>query len=134
VFDISHNRGGYGGSVEGLRIVNNVIWVSTGKVYGIETDPLPSSVVIDHNLVYNSGPGYLATVVGRGGTTSLATFRSWTGFEANGIQANPRFVDVSTRDYRLQADSPAVDSGRHVAGVTEGYAASAPDRGAIERR
>jgi parallel beta-helix repeat protein len=133
VFDISHNRGGYGGSIAGLRILNNIISVSTGKIYGIETDPLPDSVVIDHNLVYNSGPGYLATVVGRGGTRDLATLRAWTGLEANGIQADPRFVDASGHDYRLRADSPAVDSGRQVAGVTDGYSGSAPDRGAVER-
>jgi hypothetical protein len=133
VFDISHNKGSWGGSVEGLQIVNNIISVSTGKIYGIETDPLPNSVVINYNLVYNSGTGYLATVVGRG-TRDLATLRSWTGLEANGIQADPRFVDAAGHDYRLRADSPAVDSGRQVAGVTEGYAGSAPDRGAIERR
>ena len=133
VFDISHNRGNWGGSTEGLQIVNNIIWVTTGKVYGIETDPLPSSVVIDHNLVYNSGPGYLATVVGRGGTTSLATFRSWTGHETHGIQVDPRFVDAANHDYRLRADSPAVDSGRYIAGVTDGATGGGPDRGALER-
>jgi parallel beta-helix repeat protein len=133
VFDISHNKGGWGASIEGLQVVNNVVWVSTGKVYGIETDPLPSSVVIDHNLVYNSGTGYLATVVGRGGTKDLATFRSWTGREAKGIQADPRFVDAAKRDYRLRADSPAVDTGRIVSGVTNGFTGAAPDRGALER-
>jgi hypothetical protein len=133
VFDISHFNGGWGGSVEGLQIVNNVIWVSTGKIYGIETDPLPDSVVIDYNLVYNSGSGYLATVVGKGGTRDLATLRSWTGLEANGIQADPRFVDAAGHDYRLRVDSPAVDSGRLLAGVTDGYSGSAPDRGAVER-
>jgi len=132
-FDISHNRGGWGGSVEGLQIVNNVIWVASGKVYGIETNPLPASVVIDHNLVYNSGTGYLATVVGRGGTHSMATLNSWTGFERNGMQADPRFVDAAGHDYRLRPDSPAVDSGRHVAGVTDGSSGAGPDRGALER-
>jgi len=133
VFDISHFRGGWGGSIEGLKVVNNIISVSSGKVYGIETDPLPSSVVINHNLVYNSGPGYIATVVGKGMST-LAAFRNATGHEANGIQADPRFVDPAGHDYNLRSDSPAVDTGRHVTGVTEGYAGSAPDRGAIERR
>jgi hypothetical protein len=132
VFDISHNRGNWGGSTEGLQIVNNVIWVSTGKVYGIETDPLPSSVVIDHNLVYHSGTGYIATVMGRG-ATSLAAFRSMTGFEAHGLQAHPRFVDAAAHDYRLLPDSPAIDSGRYVSGVTEGSTGAGPDRGALER-
>ncbi len=132
VFDISHLRGSWGGSIEGLQIVNNVIWVASGKVYGIETDPLPSSVVIDYNLVYNSGSGYLATVVGRGGTTSLATLRSWTGFEVHGIQSDPFFMDALGHDYRLSPGSPAVDSGRYVVGVTEGSSGAGPDRGALE--
>lgn len=134
VFDISHYKGGWGGSIAGLKIVNNIMSVGTGKVYGIETYPLPSSVVINYNLVHNSGSGYLATVLGIGGTTDLATFRAWTGREANGIQKAPRFVDPASRNYRLRTDSPAVDSGRHVAGVTDGFAGTAPDRGAIERR
>ena len=54
VFAISHNQGGWGGSVDGLRIVNNVISVATGKVYGIDT-ALPASVVIDHNVVHQVG-------------------------------------------------------------------------------
>ena len=53
--------------------------------------------------------------------------------EAHGIQAAPGFENAGTHDYRLTSGSPAVDSGRHVAGVTEGFSGSAPDRGAIER-
>lgn len=133
VFAIEHMKGTYGGSIEGLKILNNVISISTGKVYGIET-ALPAGVVIDHNLVHNTGSGPLATVVGVGGTSSLATFNSWTGFEANGLVGDPRFVDAAGHDYRLRADSPAVDSGRLISGVTDGFDGAAPDRGRFERR
>jgi parallel beta-helix repeat protein len=132
VFDISHNKGGWGGSIEGLRIVNNILSVSSGKLYGIETHPLPSSVVIDHNLLYNSGPGYLASVVGKGGTSSLSTFRSWTGREWSGREGNPRFVNSASRDYRIRADSPAIDRGRVISGVTDGFRGTAPDIGRFE--
>lgn len=133
VFDLSHNKGSWGGSIEGLQVVNNAVWIASGKVYGIET-ALPASVTVDHNLVINAGTGYLATVAGRGGTRDLATFRGWTGLEIHGIQADPGFVDAAKFDFRLRADSPGVDTGRFVAGVTEGYAGAAPDRGAFERR
>ncbi|MEP7377988.1 MAG: right-handed parallel beta-helix repeat-containing protein [Chloroflexota bacterium] len=133
VFDISHNKGGWGASIDGLQIVNNIIWVTSGKAYGIETWPLPASVVIDYNLVYNSGSGYVATVVGIGGTTSLDTFSSWTGFEVHGIVVSPGFVNAAAHDYHLTAGSPALDSGRNVPGVTDSYSGAAPDRGAIER-
>jgi parallel beta-helix repeat protein len=132
VFDISHNNGPWGASIAGLQIVNNIISVNSGKIYGIETWPLPSSVVIDYNLVYNSGPGYLGTVVGIGGTKSLDTFRSWTGEEANGLALDPRFLDAANHDYHLAIDSPAIDRGRIVGGVTGGYHGSAPDIGRFE--
>jgi len=132
VFDISHNKGGWGASIAGLQIVNNIMSVSTGKIYGIETHPLPSSVVIDNNLLHNSGTGYLFTVVGVGGTRSIDVFRSWTGRELKGLVGDPRFVNAGSRDYHLRSDSPARDRGRVVAGVTDGYRGSAPDMGRYE--
>jgi parallel beta-helix repeat protein len=132
VFDISHRRGGYGGSIEGLRIVNNIAVTRGAKIYGLGT-ALPASVVIDNNLVQNLAGGYIGSVPGKGSTRSLATFRSWTGREASGMQADPRFVDLRRHDFRLRADSPAVDTGRHVSGVTNGFAGDRPDRGRHER-
>jgi parallel beta-helix repeat protein len=131
-FDISHNKGTWGGSIEGLQIVNNIVSISNGKVYGIETFPLPSSVVINNNLLHNAGTGYLVSVIGLGGTISLATFRLWTGFEKDGIAGHPRFVDPARHDYRLRADSPAIDQGRIVNGVTDGFRGTAPDIGRFE--
>jgi hypothetical protein len=132
VFALSHMQGTWGGSTAGLNIINNAIWVSTGKVYGIDT-PLPASVVVDYNVVYDSGTGYLATYLGQG-TKGLAQLTSWTGLEAHSVQANPGFVDPSSHDYRLAAGSPALDFGTIVPGVTDGYAGSAPDAGYAERR
>jgi parallel beta-helix repeat protein len=132
VFGISHMAGTYGGSVDGLRILNNIISISTGKVYSIDSS-VPDSLVIDYNLIHNSGSGALATVVGKGGTSSLATLQSW-GYEAHGLIGDPRFVDAGDHDYRLRADSPAVDTGGEISGVTGGYVGVAPDRGRYERR
>ena len=41
-------------------------------------------------------------------------------------------VDPANRDFRPRADSPLVDAGREVAGVTAGFEGSAPDVGAYE--
>jgi hypothetical protein len=132
VFDISHNKGGWGASIAGLQIVNNVISISTGKIYGIETHPLPSSVVIDHNLLHNAGTGYLFTVVGVGGTRSIDVFRAWTGREAHGLVGDPRFVSPGNADYHLLGSSPAINRGRMVSGVTEGFKGTAPEIGRFE--
>jgi parallel beta-helix repeat protein len=132
VFAISHFGGSWGGSIDGLRITNNVVSISSGKIYGIETE-LPSSVVLDNNVLNKTGPGYLATVLGTG-TSSLATFQSWTGQETHGMVADPRFRDAAAHDYRLMTDSVAVDRGWQMAGVTDGYAGSGPDCGYRELR
>jgi parallel beta-helix repeat protein len=103
VFSVSHNNGSYGGSVEGLRIVNNI--AVHGRVYSIDS-ALPASVEINYNLAYNPGSSsnygkYIAYVAGRGNTSSFAQFQAWTGSEANGINADPLFANANGQDYRL---------------------------------
>ena len=78
VFDISHDYGGWGSSIDGLRILDDII-SSSSEVYGIDTWPLPTSVVVDYNLINHTGTSQIATVAGKGGTTSFATYRTWTG-------------------------------------------------------
>jgi hypothetical protein len=46
--------------------------------------------------------------------------------------SSSNFVDAGARDFRLVASSDAVDFGREIAGVTDGFAGSAPDAGALE--
>ncbi len=42
--------------------------------------------------------------------SSLAAFRTATGMESRGIQADPQFVSVAGADFHLQGGSPAIDS------------------------
>lgn len=131
VFDISAQASLFGGSIDNLRVVNNIAVMAAGKVYGIES-ALPASVVIDRNIIHNSSGGYVASVVGRGSTRSLETFSSWTGRELTGIDVDPRFRDAAGRDYSLTAGSPAVDRGLLVSGVTDDFAGTSPDLGRYE--
>ncbi len=131
VFTLSHQHGTYGASIEGLRIVNNI--AVNGRVYSIET-ALPQSVVIDYNLAYNPGSDalygkYIAYVSDKGNTASFGEFQAWTGYEAHGVNANPKFVDRATRDYQLAGDSPAIDRGIP---IDQEYRGSAPDLGSRE--
>ena len=124
--------GSFAGSIGGLRIENNI--VLRGRSYSLGT-ALPGSLVIDHNLDFPGGStaeyaDHLAFVEGHGNTDSLAEFRSWTGFDAHGIQANPRLVDRAKHDYRLRAGSPAIDAGARI-GIA--YVGKAPDIGRFER-
>jgi hypothetical protein len=94
---------------------------------------VPSSVVVDHNLDFVGAGAYIGSMYGYGNTASLATFASWSGFDRNGIAADPRFVNASAGDYRLASGSPAIDRGVLLPGVTEGYTGAAPDLGRFER-
>jgi hypothetical protein len=46
---------------------------------------------------------------------------------------DPKFVDATNGDFTLQADSPAIDQGVVIAGVTGAISGAAPDIGAYER-
>lgn len=124
--------GSYAGSIAGLRIEDNVIY--RGRAYSLTTG-LPSDLVIDHDLIRPGGSAatyatYLAFVAGRGNTSSLSEFTSWTGLGNHSIQADPLFADADSRDYRLTAGSPAIDAGALVGDDT--YVGAAPDIGRYE--
>jgi parallel beta-helix repeat protein len=124
--------GSYAGSISGLRIENNI--VVRGRAYSLGKG-LPTTVVIDHDLAYPGGStadyaNHLAYVEGRGNTDSLAEFRSWTGYDTHGVQADPRFVDRTTHNYHLQIGSPAIDRGAVVLSGT--FLGAAPDIGRWE--
>jgi parallel beta-helix repeat protein len=124
--------GSYAGSISGLRIENNII--VRGRSYSLGKG-LPSNIVIDHDLAFPGGStaeyaNHLAYVEGHGNTDSLAEFRSWTGHDAHGVQADPRFVDRAKHDYRLRTGSPAIDAGAAV--LAGSFTGNAPDIGRFE--
>ena len=131
VFTLQHEVGTYGGSIAGLHIVNNVMYLTDAKAFSIDS-AIPSSVVLDSNLVFKTGAGWVATMVGSGGTNSLTTLAQWMGQIQHGIQGDPLFADMAAHDYRLMPGSPAIDSGTIIPGVTDGYNGAAPDRGSQE--
>ncbi len=122
------DAGDFAGTINNLVVKNNLCQ-ATDKMLSIDNVPLLSSGVdIDHNLYYNSSGGSIAYIQGHGNTSSIANVRTWTGYEMNGVQANP----LLNGDYTLQAGSPAIDEGE--IGVTaESYLGAAPDIGRYEK-
>ena len=120
------------GSETGLKIENNVLRTNgTGVFY---FDHLPSSVVIDYNLIWNQSGGSLVYIVGKGSSSSFATLKSWIGGRmAHGIQADPRFYNGSTHDYRLAPSSAAIDHGVNIGAITPNTT-TGPDIGRFEMR
>ncbi len=130
VFDIQ-SGGNFATSVSGLRVLNNVAVMGSGKVYGIAAG-LAAHVTVDYNLVYHDSGGVIGSYAPNGSTTSFETFRAWTGFDRHGLNADPRFVDASIMDFRLAPTSPAVDGALAIPGVTTPVTGAAPDIGRHE--
>ena len=128
IYDIE-TSGGFAGSIDGLTIENNIDTQTVHKIYAIPSG-MPASVHIDRNLVWSFGGNGIASVAGRGTTSSLSVFTSWTGYDASGIGADPRYVDRTQRNYHLASSSPAIDAGLVIPGVTDGFLGAAPDLGA----
>jgi parallel beta-helix repeat protein len=131
VFDITATATAFGGSIDGLTIRNNVAYTAADKIYSIDS-AMPSTVSLDWDLAFHATGGSIAYVSGHGNTASLATFRSWTGFDSHGVQADPKFMSRVTADFTTQSTSPAIDHGSVLSPITDGFAGAAPDMGRFE--
>ena len=134
VISLADDNSSFAGSIAGARIVDNILTATgTGKVFGLPTSgTLPGSVSIDHDLVWSPN-GVIATIVGAASpATTLADFRSATGYEMNGLSADPLVVDAANGDLRLTSGSPAIDAGIVLSSDTAPFNGGAPDLGALE--
>lgn len=96
--------------VPGARIFNNILYTTAPNGAGITiTGALPPPGNIDHNLYFtpNGAPAYLV-----GGDHQR--WQDWRarGYEPNGVEGEPRFVDLTARKFTLSAASPAIDAGK----------------------
>ena len=69
-----------------------------------------AGTTMDYDLVYLTVPDTIL-IWSSTSYSSLAAFRSASGQEAHGIQADPRWASPSTGNFHLTAGSPAIDSG-----------------------
>jgi hypothetical protein len=90
----------------------NNIFSASSRPEILSTTSAETITTADHNLFYDPS-GALITYKGVN-----KTFAQWQalGFDANGVNADPTFVDntnsdLSLRDYTLQAGSPAIGMG-----------------------
>jgi uncharacterized protein (TIGR03437 family) len=99
-----------------LKIYNNTfLSTSWGMVVGANKPPqLPGSEI--KNNIFNQP---LDSV-------------SDAALQANLTGADPRFVDASSHNYQVQANSPAVSAGVLIPPYTDGYTGSRPDIGAYD--
>jgi parallel beta-helix repeat protein len=131
IFENGHVDGGAGiilGSGDGNTAYNNLVW---GNAAGIKVAYLnPSNTQVYNNTVY-ANSAYGIYVHGDSGNASIKN----NLFYANGLPEiqnngartvldrnltgiNPKFVNASVGDFRLQPGSPAIDAGDVVSVVT----------------
>lgn len=106
-----------GVNITNLELTNN-IFAGVGNGRGViafsDTNSLPDSpgFVFDHNIYYQPG-GAQWTVAGNASSPfTFSAYQSTFGQDANGMEANPYFVDTEGFDYRLSGtSSPAYNTG-----------------------
>jgi len=122
----------YGGKNKNIEIYNNTIFNNDGGIY--INGNIADSIIVHNNIFVSNGSHNINAInvntltvshnlywkpslVGRGATDDC------------GIYKDPLFLNINEGDFRLQADSPAID-----AGVDLGfpYIGIAPDIGAFE--
>jgi parallel beta-helix repeat protein len=122
----------YQGSVDGLRLRNNLLISDGVPIYYLQG--VPSTVTVDRDLLWNRTGTSMAYIPGYGTVYGLANLRSKTGFETSGLSVDPQVTDLAHNNFHLATTSPAIDHGVTLAGITDGFLGIAPDIGRYETR
>jgi len=152
IHDAQGPAGHLGSGVMGFYIDNensgwvahhNVIWNISGTA--MQNNARNNFDMIFNNTCWNCGAGSISTGFWSDGPTGGKYFNNlfngvpsgnqqpWKLSDARyNLYTNPSFVDPSSRNFQLQATSPAIDQGKVITGITDGYLGSAPDMGALE--
>jgi len=98
------------------NIISNASGVLGGAVFNIETASVYSASTFGHNLFYQGGNPVVLNLGHGVNTGQYEVFNSTTDFNAlpfgtGNLIAKPLFSDAASRDYRLQSNSPAINTG-----------------------
>lgn len=142
-----HLSGNFAADVNNFRVENNTIVETavsqnTYEVFGFSATPAASTLLLRNNIFYVNQYSYISSKSGYTHDHNIYYFmqsRTQLGSPLGAGEkiADPRFVNLSGGDYRLQAGSPAIDAGVDL-GYRQDYAGqpvpagSAPDAGAYE--
>lgn len=132
--DTAEDKGLYITATNGVTILNNVFFNNAGdQVAFSDEGGSVEKIVSNHNLFGRSEGDRLIRWFSDY-YANLETYQSASGLDAASIAGDPRLSDVAEHDFSLLPDSPAIDAGTAIAGITDTFAGKAPDIGAIEFR
>ncbi len=141
-----HDNHAKGGSQMGIYldenssnfiVHHNVIW---NTLIAIQTNMTATNHKIYNNTVWNC-----RTTIGKYGKPGTSIInqdvrnnlskKSWNVYTTksnNLVVSDPKFTDAANFDFTLSNNSPAIDYGKQLAGITDGFLGAAPDAGAYE--
>jgi hypothetical protein len=121
---------------QNYKVHHNVVWNLPGGI-GINIGTPATNDSIYNNTVWKVGNN--SGIVNAGSMTNVPTYNNLveSGLAGTDIQnnletSNAGFVDPANGNFQLKAGSPAIDAGRIIPGITDGFSGSAPDIGAYE--
>lgn len=129
------------GEPRNLQILNNLFWGSVPQdllVLSFITFSGTSEVgvTVNHNLYYHEIATQRIVSINSLGSYRMddwSAYQTETGFDANSPHpANPLLSSPETNDFTLLSNSPAIDAGVVIPGITDGFTGVAPDIGAVE--
>lgn len=107
----------YPNGISTLSIKNNVIMNDGGtKDMGMD-QPIGSVVISDYNLVFNANRAVKIKM--KASTYTWDFYKMVSGNDANSLNSDPKFLNISDEDYRLQSTSSAINAGENVGILTD---------------
>lgn len=109
----------------GYTLKNNIIYASNDTCFRASGGIDAPHSRLDYNCYYRDTGTNIAQ--DEGGEKTWAQWQS-AGYEPNGINADPKFVNLGTLDFHLQSSSPCIDKGVDVS-LTPDYDGKTVPRG-----
>jgi hypothetical protein len=124
------------------QVYRNNIFYGTGPALNLRGENSLNSD-LDYNdwytsdtrwfVVYTGTPHKRLATIGNERIYTLKELQAATGWEANGLYADPMYVCPDNGNLLLRSDSPVIDKGVRLPNINDSFVGDAPDMGAYER-